>query len=161
MNRLAFKGPVLGLIAIAFAILSGRTARAEDWHVYRHQTYGHYDYRDHDGFHDQLEHRAFHRALAHREAHRYPLTWRQHERLHDALDHDACHDELAHRNYHRYYDVPRYTYGSPAYLTYRSYSYRPYGGYFNQPYGVSNYRPFSSRQGLYSPRWGTTFNIGY
>ena len=161
MKRLASKGLAVGLAASAFVVFLAAAASADDWHLYRHQTYGHYDYRDHERFHDELEHRAFHRELAHREAHRYPLSWRQHERLHDALDHDAFHDELAHRDYHRYYDVPRYTYGYPGYAVYPNYSYRTYGGYFNQPYGVSNYRPYLSRFGLYSPRWGVMYNMGY
>ncbi|MEX2137699.1 MAG: hypothetical protein WD894_00445 [Pirellulales bacterium] len=156
MKRLA-----LALVVLAFVALGGRAASADDWRLYRHHTYGHYDYRDHQRLHDELDHRAFHREFDHREAHRYPMTWRQHERLHDALDHDAFHDELDHRNYHRYHDVPRYAYGYPGYSTYRSYSYRPYGGYFNQPYGVTNFRPYSSRFGLSSPRWGVMYNMGY
>jgi hypothetical protein len=108
------------------------------------------------------------------------MTWQQHERLHDALDHQAYHDELADREFHRSYDFAGGYYGNPtypAYSAYGNYAYRPYGGsidrpyggyynrpfggYYNQPYGVSNYRPFSSRFGLYSPRWGVMYNSGY
>ena len=151
----------LALPAVALVALACQVAIADDWHLYRQPAYGHYDYRDQ--FHDELDHRAFHRELAHREAHRYPLTWQQHERLHDALDHDAFHDELAHRNYHRYYDVPRYQYGYP---TYPVYSTNTYGGYsptyrYGYPVYGSYYRPYGSRFGLSSPRWGVIYNMGY
>ena len=158
MKRLALKRLALGIATASIIVLSSASATAQDWHSYRHQSYGHYDYRDQ--FHDELEHRAFHRELVHRDAHRYPMTWKQHERLHDALDHAAFHDYLADREFHRTYDygVGRYSY--PTYPLYRGYSYPTYG-FSNQPYGVSNFRPYSSRFGLSSPRWGVIYNMGY
>jgi hypothetical protein len=163
MERLTWIRLGLAFPAIAVVVGASRAATADDWHLYRQPSYGHYDYRDYDGFHDELDHRAFHRELAHREAHRYPMTWLQHERLHDALDHDAFHDELAHRSYHRYYEVPRYQYGYPTYPIYPT---NTYGGYYpTYGYGYpaygSYYRPYGSRFGLSSPRWGVIYNMGY
>jgi hypothetical protein len=158
MERLALKRLALGLAAVATIAIPCAFATAQDWHIHRHQNFGHYDFRDQ--FHDELDHRAFHRELVHREAHRYPMSWQQHERLHDALDHEAFHDYLADGQFHRAYDYRGGYYGYPSYPLCRGYSYPSYGLY-NQPYGVSNFRPYSSRFGLSSPRWGVMYNMGY
>ena len=182
---------VLASTASACLLLATSNARADDWHIYRHRDpYDHIQFHDalesravqrdivhheahrypmtwqqHERLHDALDHAAYHDYLADREFHRtydYPGSYY------------TTPASLPYSSYGSYARYPSYThYGSyasyPAYAPYGGYAYRPfvgygsraYGGYFNQPYGVSNFRPFSSRFGLYSPRWGVMFNSGY